>query len=151
MFYIINLDHTLWSRRILILGFLFQKSKPKQSGQVETKPLQETPDPEVNVEDAKEDLRVLKIEKEIVAFALSRFDAAEADGKITSEDRVYLHEKYSQEMQKLDKTIKRKELILRLHDLENTHTNLIQMFQKKLDELNRDINQIQSSLQTPSE
>ena len=133
------------------MGFLFQKSKSKQPEQVEVNSLQETPDPEVNVEAAKEDLRILKIEKEILAFALSRFDAAEAEGRITQEDRVYLLEKYSQEMQKLEKTVKRKELIIRLHDLENTQTNLIQMFQKKLDELNRDIQQIQSSLQIPSE
>ncbi len=133
------------------MGFLFQKSKPKQPEQVEVKSLQETPDPEVNVEAAKEDLRILKIEKEILAFALSRFDAAEAEGRITQEDRVYLLDKYSQEMQKLEKTVKRKELTIRLHDLENTQTNLIQMFQKKLDELNRDIQQIQSSLQIPSE
>ena len=127
------------------MGFLFQKSKPKQPVQVETKPLPVTPNLELNVETAKEDLRILKIEREIVAFALSRFDVAEAEGKITQEDRVYLLEKYSQEMQKLEKTIKRKELIIRLHDLENTQTNLIQMFQKKLDELNKDIKQIQSS------
>jgi len=133
------------------LGFLFQKSKPKQPEQVEVNSLQETPDLEVNVEAAKEDLRILKIEKEILAFALSRFDAAEAEGRITQEDRVYLLDKYSQEMHKLEKTVKRKELIIRLHDLENTQTNLIQMFQKKLDELNRDIQQIQSSLQIPSE
>jgi hypothetical protein len=133
------------------LGFLFQKSKPKQPEQVEVNSLQETPDPEVNVEAAKEDLRILKIEKEILAFALSRFDAAEAEGRITQEDRIYLLDKYSQEMHKLEKTVKRKELIIRLHDLENTQTNLIQMFQKKLDELNRDIQQIQSSLQIPSE
>jgi hypothetical protein len=133
------------------VGFLFQKSKPKQPEQVEVNSLQETPDPEVNVEAAKEDLRILKIEKEILAFALSRFDAAEAEGRITQEDRIYLLDKYSQEMHKLEKTVKRKELIIRLHDLENTQTNLIQMFQKKLDELNRDIQQIQSSLQIPSE
>ena len=133
------------------MGFLFQKSKPKQPEQVEVNSLQETPDLEVNVEAAKEDLRILKIEKEILAFALSRFDAAEAEGRITQEDRVYLLDKYSQEMHKLEKTVKRKELIIRLHDLENTQTNLIQMFQKKLDELNRDIQQIQSSLQIPSE
>ena len=151
LFYIVNPVHTLQSRRNLILGFLFQKSKPKQSEQVEMKPLPETPDPEVNVEAAKEDLRILKIEKEIIAFALSRFDAAEAEGKITQEDRVYLLEKYTQEMQKLEKQIKRKELLIRLHDLENTQTNLIQMFQEKLDELNRNIKQIQSSLQMPSE
>lgn len=149
--HILNPIHMLQSGSILIMGFLFQKSKPKQLKQVETKPLPKPPNPEINVEAAKEDLRILKIEKEIVAFALSCFDAAEADGKITQEDRVYLLEKYSQEMQKLEKTIKRKELIIRLHDLENTQTNLIQMFQKKLDELNRDIKQIQSSLQMPSE
>ena len=134
------------------MGFLFQKSKPKPSEPDETKPLPENPSiTKTNVEIAKEDLRILKIEKEIVGFALSRFDAAEAEGKITPADRVYLLEKYSQEMQTLEKTMKRKELIIRLHDLENTQTNLIQMFQEKLDELNRDIKQIQSSLPTPSE
>jgi adenylate kinase len=134
------------------MGFLFQKSKPKPPEPHETKPLPETPSiPETNVETAKEDLRILKIEKEIVGFALSRFDTAEAEGKITQEDRVYLLEKYSQEMKKLEKTIKRKELIIRLHDLEHTQSNLIQLFQEKLDELNKDIKQIQSSLPASTE
>jgi hypothetical protein len=54
-------------------------------------------------------------------------------------------------MKKLEKTIKRKELIIRLHDLEHTQSNLIQLFQEKLDELNKDIKQIQSSLPASTE
>lgn len=133
------------------MGFLFQKAKQKPPKPEQTEPIPEIPSiTETTVDAAKEELRILKIEKEIVGFALSRFDAAEAEGKITKDDRVHLLEKYSAEMQKLEKTIKRKELVIRLHDLENTQTNLIHMFQDKLDELNSDIKQIQSSLNTRS-
>ena len=133
------------------MGFLFQKTKQKPPELKQTEPIPETPSiTETSIEAVKEDLRILKIEKEIVGFALSRFDAAEAEGKITKDDRVHLLEKYSEEMQKLEKKIKRKELVIRLHDLENTQASLIQMFQDKLDELNSDIRQIQSSLNTHS-
>ena len=133
------------------MGFLFQKAKQKPPEPEQTEPIPKTPSiTETTVDAAKEELRILKIEKEIAGFALSRFDAAEAEGKITKDDRVQLLEKYSAEMQKLEKTIKRKELVIRLHDLENTQTNLIHMFQDKLDELNSDIKQIQSSLNTRS-
>jgi hypothetical protein len=133
------------------MGFLFQKAKPKPPEPEQTEPIRARASiAETTVDTAKEELRILKIEKEIAGFALSRFDAAEAEGKITKDDRVQLLEKYSTEMQKLEKTIKRKELVIRLHDLENTQTNLIHMFQDKLDELNNDIKQIQSSLNTRS-
>jgi hypothetical protein len=133
------------------MGFLFQKAKQKPLEPKQTEPIPETSlITETTIEAVKEDLRILKIEKEIVGFALSRFDAAEAEGKITKDDRVHLLEKYSEEMQKLEKKIKRKELVIRLYDLENTQTSLIQMFQDKLDELNSDIKQIQSSLNTRS-
>ncbi len=133
------------------MGFLFQKVKQKPSKSEQNEPYPETPSiTATTAEAAKEDLRILKIEKEIVGFALSRFDAAETEGKITKDDRIYLFEKYGEEMKKLEKQIKRKELVIRLHELEKTQVNLIQMFQDKLDELNSGIKQIQLSLTTAS-
>jgi hypothetical protein len=102
--------------------------------------------PSSQVDQAKEDLRILSLEKEIVGFALTRLYEAEADGKITKEDQVKLLDKYGTEMKQLDKQITSKEMIVKLYELEGTQSELIQLFNNRLDEINREIKTIRGSL-----
>jgi hypothetical protein len=102
--------------------------------------------PSSQVNQAKEELRILSLEKEIVGFALTRLYEAEADGKITKEDQVKLLEKYGTEMKQLDKQITTKEMIVKLYELEGTQSELIQLFNNRLDEINREIKTIRGSL-----
>ncbi len=102
--------------------------------------------PSTQVTQAKEELRSLSLEKEIVGFALTRLYEAEADGKITKEDQSKLLDKYSAEMKQLDKQIRSKELIVKLYDLESTQGELIQLFNTRLDEINQEIRTIRGSL-----
>ena len=102
--------------------------------------------PSSQVNQAKEDLRILSLEKEIVGFALTRLYEAEADGKITKEDQVKLLEKYGTEMKQLDKQITTKEMIVKLYELEGTQSELIQLFNNRLDEINHEIKSIRGSL-----
>ena len=103
--------------------------------------------PSSQVNQAKEDLRILSLEKEIVGFALTRLYEAEADGKITKEDQVKLLEKYGTEMKQLDKQITSKEMIVKLYELEGTQSELIQLFNNRLDEINQEIKTIRGSLE----
>jgi hypothetical protein len=103
--------------------------------------------PSSQVNQAKEDLRILSLEKEIVGFALTRLYEAEADGKITKDDQVKLLEKYGTEMKQLDKQITSKELIVKLYELEGTQSELIQLFNNRLDEINQEIKTIRGSLE----
>jgi hypothetical protein len=102
--------------------------------------------PSSQVNQAKEELRILSLEKEIVGFALTRLYEAEADGKITKEDQVKLLDKYGTEMKQLDKQITTKEMIVKLYELEGTQGELIQLFNNRLDEINREIQTIRGSL-----
>ena len=103
--------------------------------------------PSSQVNQAKEDLRILSLEKEIVGFALNRLYEAEADGKITKDDQVKLLEKYGTEMKQLDKQITSKEMIVKLYELEGTQSELIQLFNNRLEEINLEIKTIRGSLE----
>lgn len=99
-----------------------------------------------DVERIKNELRAMDVEKEIVGYALTRLYEAETEGKIAEKDRTQLLEKYKDEMQHLDKEIEKKQMIVKLHDLEETKASLVEMLHSKLDEINRNIEDIKVSL-----
>jgi hypothetical protein len=94
----------------------------------------------------KDDLQILTLEKEIVAYALTRLFEAEAEGKITKEHRLELLDKYKGEMKQLDQRINRNETILKLHDLEGTQTDLVQSFNNRLIQINQEIETLRGIL-----
>lgn len=102
--------------------------------------------PSSQADKAREDLRILGLEKEVVGFALTRLYEAEAAGTITKEDQVKLLEKYGAEMKQLDKQINTKEMIVKLFELEGTQNELIQMFNDRLVEIDREIKNMRAAL-----
>ena len=99
-----------------------------------------------DVQKAEEDLRILSIEKEIASYALTRLYEAQAEGKITEKDKEKLLGKYKDEMSTLEKRINDKQMVVRLHELETTQADLVKLFQEKFDEINRNIENIRSTL-----
>ncbi len=99
-----------------------------------------------DVESIKNELQTMDVQKEIVGYALTRLYEAETEGKITEKDRMQLLEKYKDEMQNLEKAIEKKQMIVKLHDLEETKSSLVEMLHSKLDEINRNIESIKVSL-----
>jgi len=102
--------------------------------------------PSAEADRAKEDLRILNLEKEIVGFALTRLYEAEAEERITKDDRAKLLDKYKAEMKELESQINRREMIVRLYELEGTQSELVQMFNNRLNEIGREIESIRASL-----
>ena len=102
--------------------------------------------PSSQADKARDDLRILVLEKEVVGFALTRLYEAEAAGKITKEDQVKLLEKYGAEMKQLDKQINTKEMIVKLFELEGTQNELIRMFNDRLVEIDREIKNMRAAL-----
>ncbi len=94
----------------------------------------------------KEDLQILTLEKEIVAYALTRLFEAEAEGKITKEHRLKLLDRYKGEMKQLDQSINRNETILKLHELEGTQIDLVQSFNTRLTQINKEIETLRGIL-----
>jgi hypothetical protein len=100
-----------------------------------------------DVQKAEEDLRILSVEKEIVSYALTRLYEAQAEGKITENDKAKLLGKYKDEMNGLEKQMNDKQMVVRLHELESTQADLVKLFQEKFEEINRNIDNIRTSLQ----
>ncbi len=101
---------------------------------------------EEDVKKAEEDLRILSVEKEIVSYALTRLYEAQAEGKITENDKTRLLSKYKEEMDNLEKNINNKQMIVRLHELETTQADLVKLFQEKFTEITRNIETIRTEL-----
>jgi hypothetical protein len=123
-------------------------SIPKPSSSIEA-PLSKDGKPTIPSTEAnkvKEDLQILTLEKEIVAYALTRLFEAEAEGKITKEHRLELLDKYKAEMKQLDQRINRNETILKLHELEGTQTDLVQSFNNRLIQINKEIETLRGIL-----
>jgi hypothetical protein len=102
------------------------------------------------IEKIKSELRIMDVEKEIIGYALTRLYETEAEGRLNEKDREMLLGKYKDEMKTIDRDIEKKQMIVKLHDLEKTKTDLIEMFNTKLDEISRNIENMKSTLGIPA-
>ncbi|MHA2405121.1 MAG: hypothetical protein ACXACH_00040 [Candidatus Hermodarchaeia archaeon] len=103
-----------------------------------------------NVDEIKKKLQMLQVEREIVGYALTHLYEAEADGKIVEKDRLRLVERYKSEMNRLNSVIEKKQMVIRLHDLEKTRSTLVEMFHSKIDEISTNIEAMKTHLGIPS-
>jgi hypothetical protein len=110
--------------------------------------LEQTITPEA-MELARSDLRVLNLEREVVGYALKRLYESEGEGTITRTDHTTLLERYKGEMKRINQLIKRKEMTVKLSELESTQADLVQLFSRKFDELTQTIEDMRVSLGAP--
>jgi hypothetical protein len=97
-------------------------------------------------ERARRELKMLSLQKEIASYALTHVIESEAEGKITMDERRQLQGKYQEEMRQIDARIIQNQLVADLRELEEARTGLITMFNEKLGEMSRKIDEIQSRL-----
>ncbi len=95
-------------------------------------------------EEARERLRVLDLEREILGYAIRRLYEAHAEGKITEEERDKLAEKYRLELARIKEEIARGESIVALNELERMQEEFIRLFSERFDELSRRIEQLRT-------
>jgi hypothetical protein len=101
----------------------------------------------VDVRNAEDDVRILKLEKEIVSFALDHIDKAETEGKLNEEKILFLKNKYLSQERHLEKQIEKNEKIIDIHKLEEKKEQLMRTFQEKLDEITKSIEGIEQELE----
>jgi len=97
-------------------------------------------------ERARRELKMLGLQKEIASYALTHIIEAEAEGKITVDERRQLQGRYQEEMRQIDARITQNQLVADLRELEEARTGLVTMFNEKLGEMSRRIDEIQSRL-----
>jgi len=104
-------------------------------------------------EEAKDRLRILDLEREILGYAIRRLYEAHAEGKITEEERDRLAEKYRLELARIKEEIARGESIVALNELERMQEEFIKLFSERFDDLTKRIEQLRtiSGLAPPEE
>ncbi len=96
---------------------------------------------------AQEQLRRLDIEREALSDALRRFYEAQAEGKISEEERERLARRYKERMMRIRDTISRSESVVALRELETMQDDLIKLFSQRFDEVNRKIGELRTHLE----
>jgi hypothetical protein len=93
---------------------------------------------------AKEELRILDLEREILSDAIRRLYEAHAEGKITEEERERLGQTYKSRMMTVKDAISKDESVVALHELENMQQDLMKLFSERFDELSSKIEELRT-------
>ena len=96
---------------------------------------------------AQDELRILDLEKEILSNAIRRLYEAQAEGKISEEERERLAQGYKNRMLEIKDMISRSESVVALHELETMQEDLIKLFDERFNEVNEKIANLRSSLE----
>jgi hypothetical protein len=96
---------------------------------------------------AKDDLRALDLEREILSFAIRRLYEAQAEGKITEEERERLAAHYKSRMMQVRDTMARSESVVALHELEAMQEDLVKLFSDRFDDLGKKLAELRTQLQ----
>jgi len=96
---------------------------------------------------AREQLRILDLEREILSDAIRRLYEAHAEGKITEEERERLAETYKSRIMTVKDAISKDESLVALHELEAMQEDLIKLFSERFDELSTKTEELRSKVE----
>jgi hypothetical protein len=96
---------------------------------------------------AQDELRLLDLEREILSHGIRRLYEAQAEGKISEEERDRLAQGYKGRMLEIKETISRGESVVALHELETMQGDLIKLFNERFDEITEKIGNLRSALE----
>jgi len=96
------------------------------------------------VNKARQSLKVLRLERQIIGSALTTIFESETKGIISQPERDRLVGKYKVDLEQLDKTIEEHQRIVDLCDLQNSRDELIKNFNAKLAELDTKIKSLKA-------
>lgn len=95
---------------------------------------------------ARDELRILDLEREILSYAIRHLYQAEANGKINKNERDHLANSYKERIAQVKKTISRNESVVALHELEEIQADLVKLFNNHFGDLNIEIGKLRSRL-----
>jgi len=96
---------------------------------------------------ARDELRILDLEREILSDAIRRLYEAHAEGKITEEERERLAETYKSRMMNVKEAISKDESLVALHELEAMQEDLIKLFSERFDEISGKVEELRSKVE----
>jgi hypothetical protein len=95
---------------------------------------------------AKDELRMLDLEREILGDAIRRLYEAQAEGKITEVEREKLAASYKARMMSIKESISKDETIVALHDLEGMQEDLMKLFSERFGELTSKVEELRTRI-----
>lgn len=96
------------------------------------------------VKEVRDRLRVLDVEREILSYAIRRLYEAQAEGRITPEERDALANKYREDLERIKEEIMRGETIVALNELERMREEFIKTFSERLEAIDRKIKDLRA-------
>ncbi|MEM1566398.1 MAG: hypothetical protein QW510_04860 [Candidatus Bathyarchaeia archaeon] len=96
---------------------------------------------------AREELRILDLEREILSDAIRKLYEAHAEGKITEEERDRLAQTYKERMMLVKEAIAKDESLVALHELEAMQEDLVKLFSERFDEISAKIEELRSKVE----
>jgi hypothetical protein len=95
-------------------------------------------------DEAKDKLRILDLEREILSFAIRRLYQAKAEGKITEEERERLASKYKEDLRRIKEEISRGESMVALNEFERMQEEFVNLFQERFKDINKRIEELKT-------
>lgn len=99
---------------------------------------------------AKEELRILDLEREILSDAIRRLYEAHAEGKINEQERERLAQTYKSRMMTVKEAISKDESVVALHELEAMQEDLMKLFSERFEEISGKIEELRTKAETKS-
>jgi len=139
-----------------IIAFWKRKDTPKTSEPARIIPLPslagatlEAPPPSSPqaFNEAKETLKVLKLERQILGSAVTTIYESHSKGIISEAERDRMLEKYKVDLKRLEKGIDENQQVVDLHDLAVEREELVKNFETKLAEIDARLNALKSGSQ----
>jgi hypothetical protein len=96
--------------------------------------------------EAKDELRILELEREILSDAIRRLYEAHAEGKITEQERERLAGTYKARMMTVKDAITKDETVVALHELEGMQEDLMKLFSERFGELSTKVEELRSKI-----
>ena len=95
---------------------------------------------------AKDELRMLDLERDILGDAIRRLYEAHAEGKITEQEREKLAVTYKNRMNTIKESISKDEGIVALHELEGMQEDLMKLFSERFGELTSKVEELRTRI-----
>lgn len=95
---------------------------------------------------AKDELRILDLEREILGDAIRRLYEAHAAGKITEAERERLASSYKTRMMAIKEAMAKDETIVALHELESMQEDLMKLFNERFGELSGKVEELRGRI-----
>lgn len=95
---------------------------------------------------AKDELRILDVEREILSDAIRRLYEAHAEGKISEVERDRLAGTYKTRMMNIRESISKDEKVVALHELETMQSDLMKLFSERFGDLHTKVEDLRSKI-----